>query len=269
MTCIIVDDEILACEGFMNLCSGINELEVVAGFCDPAEALQYIKENRTDIVFLDISMPGMNGLELGKEIQKIVNPPQIVYITSYTEYAFEAFKVDALSYLLKPYDEQEIRHTLEKFNKRNDYLKTCKIYIRTFGNFDVFINGKLLVFAHPRAKELLAILVDGRGGFVSSGQIMNYMFDGKRLNTSLQVIYRKSRMYLKQILHEYQLDNLVLFAKGGCGLNISRIQCDYYDYIAGRPGAGDLFRGEYMNNYSWGENTLGTLMFDSDFNEVL
>jgi two-component SAPR family response regulator len=172
--------------------------------------------------------------------------------------------VDALAYLLKPYDEQEIRHVLEKFNKRVSYAQSHRIFIRTFGDFDVFVRDKPLVFAHPRAKELLAILVDGRGGFVSSKKIMDYMFDGKRPDDALQVIYRKSRMYLKQILNEYQLNDLVLFAKGGCGLNTAKIQCDYYDYIAGKPGVKDMFRGEYMNNYSWGENTLGTLMFRAD-----
>lgn len=142
LKCVVVDDERLACEGFVNLCSNIDNLEVERAFCDPLDALEFLTQHPVDLVFLDIQMPGIDGLELGRRLQELAQPPQIIYLTSYIEYAYDAFQVDAVSYLLKPCQALEIQRVVNKVMKQSAIKPSSRhrLYIRTFGSFDGYLS---------------------------------------------------------------------------------------------------------------------------------
>ena len=99
--CIAVDDEPLALEQIGSYIQKTPFLELVAMCKNASEALEVLKGNEVNLMFLDIDMPEINGIEL---VKSLIYKPQIVFTTAYSEYAFEGFQVDAVDYLLKPID---------------------------------------------------------------------------------------------------------------------------------------------------------------------
>lgn len=99
----------------LELHSGI---KIVGVAHDGETALQLIKRFKPDIVFLDIQMPEMSGIEVAEQLVNYKEPPIVVFATAYDEYALKAFAVNAFDYILKPYDERDIGRVMDKFNKR-------------------------------------------------------------------------------------------------------------------------------------------------------
>jgi len=128
---LIVDDEVLIAEELQCLLSRYNSLEIV-GLCHDSElVLEKINILHPQVVFLDIRMPGVSGMEVADQIGKMANPPAIVFSTAYDCYAISAFQVNALDYVLKPYNEQELYRVVSKLQKH--YLvETSPAYLRKF-----------------------------------------------------------------------------------------------------------------------------------------
>lgn len=99
--CIAIDDEPLALKQIASYVEKTPFLELKKVFESPIDALSYLQNNQIDLMFVDINMPDLNGMDFVKSIE---NPPKIIFTTAYSEYALEGFKVDALDYLLKPID---------------------------------------------------------------------------------------------------------------------------------------------------------------------
>jgi two-component system, LytTR family, response regulator len=114
---LIVDDEILAREEMEALLKETGEFSVVGKCANAIEALQAIKRENPDVLFLDIQMPGITGLELLSMIDEEVMPV-VVFVTAYDEYALKAFEESALDYLLKPVEQQRLAKTVTKLHKR-------------------------------------------------------------------------------------------------------------------------------------------------------
>lgn len=111
---LIVDDEYPARQELRYALSRIDNVEVVGEATNAQEALMLIKALDYSVLFLDIAMPGMNGLELGSVIQELPRPPYVIYVTAYDEYAVKAFDVNAVDYILKPIDEKRLRKAIAK-----------------------------------------------------------------------------------------------------------------------------------------------------------
>ncbi len=99
MKAMIVDDEPLALDVLETYISRLNNVELVKRCEDPIEAFTYVQENDVDVVFLDIQMPQLTGLEFVKSLK---NPPLVIFTTAYSDYALEGFELDVVDYLLKP-----------------------------------------------------------------------------------------------------------------------------------------------------------------------
>lgn len=111
---LIVDDEYPARQEMRYVLNGFPEIEVVGEAANAQEALALIRALDYCVLFLDISMPGMNGLELGATIREMEKPPHVVFVTAYDEYALKAFEVDAIDYVMKPIDEARLRMAVNK-----------------------------------------------------------------------------------------------------------------------------------------------------------
>lgn len=127
------------------------------------------------------------------------------------------------------------------------------IQIRTFGYFDVFVNGNPVAFKSAKAKELLAILVDRRGGYVSAGDAISYLWEDEPANKVTLARYRKVAMRLKNELKENNINDMVISQDGKRCINRKIVQCDLYEYLEDKNKNRDMFGGSYMLNYSWSE----------------
>lgn len=121
---LIVDDEYPARKELRYLLSKFENVEVVGEAASSKEALELIKALSYTIVFLDIEMPGANGLELSRRIKEFEKPPLIVFTTAHEEFALDAFQVEAADYLLKPISEQRLNQALDKISQLLQLKKT-------------------------------------------------------------------------------------------------------------------------------------------------
>ena len=138
------------------------------------------------------------------------------------------------------------------------------VYIRTFGYFDVFVGETPIAFRNKKSKELFALLVDRRGGFVTSEEAIAYLWEEEPVSPVTLARYRKVALRLKNLLAEYGISDVVESVDGKRRIVPQKVRCDLYDYLAGREGT--RFKGSYLTNYSWGETTLaelsGTMLYD-------
>lgn len=120
MKALIIDDERLARQELRKLLADYSEIEIIDECANAEEATVSIKKHSPDLLFLDIQMPGKNGFELLKEIEKF---PRVIFITAFDDYAIKAFEVNALDYLLKPVDPKRLGEALEKALKQDLPIK--------------------------------------------------------------------------------------------------------------------------------------------------
>lgn len=100
MNCIAIDDEPLALDIISEFCTEISYLKLIGTFTNPFDAVKLLNSNEIDLIFLDIHMPQINGLEF---LKSLYNPPLIIFTTAYKEHAFQGFEYDAVDYLIKPF----------------------------------------------------------------------------------------------------------------------------------------------------------------------
>lgn len=119
MRILIVDDESLARDRIKRILQEQNEHELVGEAQNGQEALQKIDSLHPDVVLLDIRMPGIDGLEVARHLVDMEEPPAVIFVTAYDDYALEAFKVNAVDYLLKPVRAERLSEALQKISKPN------------------------------------------------------------------------------------------------------------------------------------------------------
>ena len=121
--CLIVDDEMPAREELKYILNSTKDVEVIGEASHGMEALELIDKLRPDIVFLDIQMPQMSGIDVARKLLHKEHRPMIVFVTAYNKFAVEAFEVNAIDYLLKPISDERLKDSLNKINERRQKEK--------------------------------------------------------------------------------------------------------------------------------------------------
>lgn len=114
---LIVDDEYPARHALRCLLRNFKNIEVLGEAANGLEALALVNALDYHVLFLDVSMPGMTGLELGAAIQELPKPPKIIFVTAHDEFAYKAFEVNAVDYLLKPVDPERLQKAIDKLTR--------------------------------------------------------------------------------------------------------------------------------------------------------
>ena len=254
MRIIAVDDEKIALEALSGAIKSIVTEDEVVSFRYPEDALEYAKENFCDIAFLDIEMVGMNGVELAEELKKYNSEINIVFCTGYGNYRDAAFDLHASGYLMKPITPEKVKRELE--NLRRPIFEKKRLKVQTFGNFEVYIDGKPVTFKYRRTKELLAYLVDRVGAMCTVGEITGIIFEDEG---GREDYFQKLRRDLLSTLEEVGCANAIVHKRGMLGVVVSEIQCDYYDCLGGKKSFSSCYFGEYMSQYSFAEYTNAQL----------
>ena len=145
MNVFIVDDEPIARERLKRLLKEVGNINIVGEADSKEKALAEVKDKEIDVIFLDIKLPDGTGLEIAKElIESKDNPPYIIFATAYGEFALEAFKVNAVDYILKPFTKEDVEKALDKIkNFENKNLNVAKIATITT-NKEILIPVKYL-----------------------------------------------------------------------------------------------------------------------------
>ena len=147
-------------------------------------------------------------------------------------------------------------------DKKQTLPENRTVSIRTFGYFDVFVGDAPIAFRNKKSKELFALLVDRKGGYVSSEEAISFLWEDEPANSLTLSRYRKVALRLKSTLEEYGISDIVESVDGKRRIVMDKVSCDLYHYLSGKDEYSQLFKGSYLSNYSWGETTLGELMND-------
>ncbi|MDD3369368.1 MAG: response regulator [Lachnospiraceae bacterium] len=258
MRTMLVDDELFSMEQFEIECKDMEEIELIGKFSNPYQALEFAKDNQIDFALLDIQMPGMNGLELGQKLKEIRPDIILIYVTAYSEYVLDAMKMKADYFILKPYDKTDIEDAFQRA-KLLSKRQQKEVYIRTFGRFGVFQNNRIIHFRNSKSEELLALCVDHQGGKVSMEEAIDKLWPDKPYDVRVKGLYRKAVMMLQTELEQRGIPQIFIRIRGGCCLVKDEIDCDYFVYLENPELQRGLFRGVYLSDYSWGEETLSEL----------
>jgi two-component system, LytTR family, response regulator len=149
MKAIIVDDEFVARRDLRERCAEEHDLEVTGEYADAETALAAIRQQAPDLMFLDVKMGKMSGMQLARSLDSAPGP-LIVFVTAFDRYALEAFEVNAADYLLKPFDRERFRMTLARVRERLSARDSAHYQIAVATLAELQRNARATVDTRPR-----------------------------------------------------------------------------------------------------------------------
>lgn len=235
-TTIIVDDEKPILSLMEKILSENINYNVIGGYTSSKEALENILKLNPNVVFLDIEMPGIGGIELAKKILDFNEDIQIVFVTAYENYAIEAFKVNAVDYILKPIAKEEINRVTLKLKKK--FGLSNKIdeqdnspYVICFGNVIMKNSTNNIEVKWPTAKtkEIFAYFIYRNGQSIDKWKLCEVLWpesDEKKTEHNLHnTIYR-----LKNAIKEACIVNCINYKQGYYFIDFSKFECDLFEF---------------------------------------
>lgn len=275
MKVLYVDDEALALQNFKLTVQSFEEIDNLALFQIGKEAVKYISENPVDVAFLDVEMHGENGIDIARQIKKINDDILIVFVTAYKEYALDAFGVDAIGYVMKPYLKEDIKKTLNKvsrylpnrgFLNNSNNNNSKRVVVQTIPTFSVTIDGKPFHIGREKVLELFALLIENKDRGITTGEGIACLWPDRPNDTNTQSLFRMTYKRLIDALEEAGVDDIVESKNNRRYVNPDKIECDLYDILSGDVEAAQKYCGRYLSEYSWAEERNGELiriLFDS------
>ena len=265
MYILAVDDERPALESLANELKTVFPDDTIHSERKPSAAMEWVKAlnisgEQLSYAFLDIQMSGMSGLELARQLKEQFPKLTLIFCTAYSEYAFDAFGVFAKGYLLKPVRAEDIRRVVNEIEtgwRAEPSPSANEVRVQTFGNFEVFVNGKMLTFEREKSKELLAFLVDRHGASVTTKQIAAILWEDVPYDVNVKNMTTTIVASLRKTLNSAGIGDILIKSWNHIAIDVSKIKCDAYDYENMNVPAINSFHGEYMANYSWAEFTTG------------
>lgn len=265
MNILALDDEKAALRTLTRELEKVFNNANVIGICEESEWSSFIEHLYNEplelsYAFLDIKLWGTTGIDLAKRIKEMSPKTKIIFCTAFSEYAYQAYQLYAVGYLLKPIVEDKIIKVLDAVGgewRMEAFSLPRDIRIQTFGNFEVFVDGTALSFEREKSKELLAYLVDRKGAAVTTAEIAGVLWEDKPYSRNLTNQVHTALSALKKSLKQQDIGNILIKTWNHIAIDTSKFKCDAYDFWEGNILAVNSYRGEYMANYSWAESSNG------------
>lgn len=208
MRTVIIEDEVYILEMMKHLINNNSKYQLVGTFLDSSTALEEVPALNPDVLFVDIEMPKINGLELAAKLKTEHN--QIVFTTAYSQYAVEAFRVQASDYLLKPVTKKAIERITERLEKTKRQMTSSfdsgeHIHVQCLGSFKTINNtGKIVKWPTQKTEEMFAYFLTKKGHFISKWELADILWPDKDGEKAVHNVH--NTMYrLKQTLRIYNL----------------------------------------------------------------
>lgn len=246
MNIMLVDDDAVQLEKLGKIVHEVAEGADIRSYTDPAEACGASKERIIDLAFLDIEMAGLNGIQLAKKIQGTNPHVNIIFVTDHENYAYEAIKMRASGYVLKPATKAKIDEELKNLRNPVIFSKHKQLQIKCFGNFEVFVGGEPLKFSYKKSKEALAYLVDREGSAINVSELNAVLWEEDHSSYLRNIIAD-----IQNTLRKANVEDAFIKRYNECYIDVTKVDCDAYKYKKGDKDAIRQFRGEYMVQYDW------------------
>lgn len=273
---ILIDDEESALDILEILLKQIGNVEIAGRYVNPQEALEEIRRDIPDAVFLDIEMPGMNGIELAEQILDINETVEVIFITAYNEYAVKAFEIHSLDYILKPVLKERLKKTMDrliriKSQHQQEEKKEQFLSIKCFGNFEVSINEKKkesLKWKTSKVKEVCAYLVHNKGNHVERDSIIEAVWPNTDYEKAKINLYT-TISYLRKTFLAAGYNNIIEQNQNGYKMNLKEVFLDTNEFeklfnrketisaqnIDRYEQLEKIYQGDYLDksDYSWAD----------------
>lgn len=251
MRVICIDGDEGSLNHVLALCREDPAIDDAIGFTDVGEAQTWLEMDHADLALLAISLPGMNGIDLAAKLREKYSRLAIIFLADDAQYALKAYTVHPFSYLIKPIDQAVLTTQIGQFLLSRAETDVSHISVHTFGSFSVAVDGRAVHFDRAKAKELLALLIDRRGGEVSRKVAFTEMWEDREYDAKAQNYFNVIVNSLRDTLNEYGIGEIFEIGGGFMRIRPELIDCDLYRYLRGVPEAEMEFRGFYLYGYSW------------------
>ena len=257
MRVMYVDDEQPALDNFRLTVAPFLEIDSLVLFRDGESALNWTRENVVDVAFLDMEMPGIHGLGLALKLREITPNIRVVFVTAYSQYAMEAWGVDATGYVLKPYTASDVHKELDKCVYKP--LPSQRIVIQTIPTLAVTVDGTALHLARAKTRELFALLVDRGDSGITTGEAIACLWPERPNDAGIQSLFRMTYKRLLTLLEDAGVSHILATHENRRYLRTDQVDCDLYHILSGDRMAGHKYAGQYLQEYYWAEERNGQL----------
>lgn len=251
MNIIYVDDEKPAIDNFRLTVANFPEINTLHTFQSGEEALAFVEGEPVDVAFLDMEMPEIHGLGLASALKHRDPNIRVVFVTAFSQYALDAWGVDATGYLLKPYTAGDIHKELAKCTYKP--LPSLRLYIETIPTLNVTVDGTPLYISGAKPREMLALLVDrGERGF-TMGECIACLWPDRSADAGTQSLCRMTWKRLADALEAAGVRDVIETTDNHRHLVTGKVECDLYRILAGDKQAAQKYSGVYLQEYPWAE----------------
>lgn len=215
--CIAIDDEPLALRQISNYISKIPFLSLDKSFSSAVTATEWLNDNSTDLIFVDINMPDLSGVEF---VQSLQHPPMIIFTTAYAEYAIEGYKLEAIDYLLKPFGLKDITRAAEKAQSLHELR-----LLRDKMMLESCVEESEDVVADEENKEFISVRADHKTSLVKVSNIVYLESEGEYV-----------RMHLadgRKLVTLFRLKNIASYLPASTFMRIHRSYIINLNYVSG------------------------------------
>ena len=217
------------------------------------EALATARAHAVDVAFLNAALREMSGLILGRYLRDLHPRVNLVYLTEDRADAFDALALRASGCLLLPAEEQAVARELRELRNPPEQGERRRVFAQTFGNFELFVDGKPVAFKYTKTKEIVALLVNNRGAQTTNGEIIAALWEDDGDPEKKASYLSNLRQDLQNTLTRLRLTDIILKQRGSLAIAADRIECDLYDWLEKKKKSRYSYMGDYMNQYSWSE----------------
>ena len=216
-------------------------------------ALAAARKTEIDTAILDVNLPELGGIDFGQYLQELYPFVNLIYLAEDTNRAFDAMRQHASGYLLKPAAKESVQRELEDLRHPAAQKRQKRLFAQTFGNFELFADGKPVAFKYSKTKEIVALLINNRGAQTSNGEIIACLWEDDGDPEKKASYLSNLRQDLQNTFTKLKLNGIILKQRGSLAIATDRIECDLYDWLEKGQESRYHYLGDYMNQYSWPE----------------
>ena len=245
-------------------------------FSDLQDAILHIMNDHADAVVVGSHAESDMGIKMARILRNIWRDLDIMICAENGECAAEAYRLHCCGYVVRPLTVERAREEMQYLRKRrpvthpnaaiNEVAEDKGLQIITFGNFEVFFNGRPIAFKYNKTKELFAYLVDRRGSMCTNREISAVLWEDDDYKKHLSY-FSNLRNDLMTTLGRIGRSDTILHKRGMMGINVTAVNCDLFNCLriikrrsGARVSAKEVaYQGEYMSQYSWAEESNSTL----------
>lgn len=253
MNILTVDDDSTSLKNLKGILSKTMPDATCFYFDSALSALAKAREIEVDVAFLDVVMPELSGIDLGKYLTELNPYVNLIYVTEHTEYAYEAMNLHASGYVKKPVKSADVKKELECLRYPEIRKKYKRVFAQTFGNFELFVDGEPIEFKYKRTKEIVALLINNKGAQTSNGEIIASLWEDDGDPEKKLSYLCNLRQDLQNTFTRLKLEGIILKQRGSMAIAKDKIECDLYDWLENKNESKYKYTGDYMNQYSWSE----------------